>query len=74
MLKLAHNDCIYLHFDSQLHYFHSILLGSQPDFIHPALLLLTQKWRAQRNVLAIGVKQLFSIGVCGLLSLLMERL
>lgn len=46
MLKLAHNDCIYLHFDSQLHYFHSILLGSQPDFIHRALLLLTQKWRA----------------------------
>ena len=33
---------IVLHFDSQLHYFHSILLGSQPDFIHTALLLLTQ--------------------------------
>lgn len=46
MLKLAHNDCMHLHFDSQLHCFHSILLGSQPDFIHPALLLLTQKLRA----------------------------
>lgn len=70
MLKLAHDDCMYLHFDSQLHYFHSILLGSQPDFIHTALLLLTQNLRVTEKHAGRRGEAAFSIGVCGLLSLL----